>query len=346
MNTWEDPLSLSREDMRTLVRLACDYKNGIGADGMILINQPRAGQEPTPAFRMDFYNPDGSTGMLCGNGARAAVQAAKACGLVSNSSTVNFEVLGAVNRAEFFPHGSIRVFFQDPREIRLEFQLPLEEDAARVLCSYVDLGSQHAVVFFDELQKLPLLKKEGKGATLEELNVAQYGALLRWHPEFAPLGANANFIEVREDGEERYLRIRTFERGVEGETMACGTGCMASAIVALRTGRIANTPIRLLTQSGEFVTVNFSDGDRHISHLSLEGPVLAGEEGTPFSMSPHGPWMSNSSKSPMNAPSLARHAVTRAIVALVLISIFSCRAGRNRSSRMSFRSFRRIRAHS
>src|SRR5439155_25292926 len=87
-------------------------------------------------------------------------------------------------------------------------------------------------------------------------------------------------IEVREDGEEKYLRIRTFERGVEGETLACGTGCMSSAIVARMTGRISKTPIRLLTESGEYVTVNFAlDGDR-VTNLSLEGSAIAGEQGT------------------------------------------------------------------
>ncbi len=313
MNTWEDPLSLSREEMRAFVQAACDYKNGIGADGVILINQPapriagdapglspRRGEEKNPAdFRMDFYNPDGTTGMLCGNGARCAVEAARKFDFVAGSHT-NFEVLGAMNPAEILPNGDIRVYFQDPKIIRLNFKLPLEE-GHEVSASYVDLGSQHVVIFFEELTKNPLLFKEGalaknpllfkegagggrlgkaRGTTLEDFPIAHYGALVRWHPEFAPVGTNANFIEVREDGEEHYLRIRTFERGVEGETLACGTGCMSAAIVARMTERIAKTPIRLLTQSGEFVTVNFSVSGEHVSNLSLEGTVVRGEEGT------------------------------------------------------------------
>ncbi|SRR5579883_84388 len=280
MNTWEDPLSLSREEMQKLVRAACDYKTGVGADGIILINQ-----SSSAPFRMDFYNPDGSTGMLCGNGSRCAVQAAGHFGFATEAKT-EFEVLGAVNRAEVLANGDVRVYFQDPTVIRLNFDLPVENNAS-VKAGYVDLGSQHVVVFFDELQnRLPFLKKteaEGgimSGGGVDSLDVAHYGRLLRWHPEFAPVGANANFIEVREDGEEKYLRIRTFERGVEGETLACGTGCMSSAIVARLTGRIPQAPIRLLTQSGEYVTVNFElSGDR-VSKLSLEGSVIAGEEGT------------------------------------------------------------------
>ncbi|HZK75490.1 MAG TPA: hypothetical protein VFD13_01165, partial [Candidatus Kapabacteria bacterium] len=182
------------------------------------------------------------------------------------------EVLGAINHAEILPNGVIRVFFQDPTIIRLNFKLPLEE-GREVSTSYVDLGSQHVVIFFEEL------KKSGN-SSIEEFDIAKYGSLLRWHPEFTPLGANANFIEVREDGEEPYLRIRTFERGVEGETLACGTGCMSAAIVARMTGRITKTPIRLLTQSGEFVTVNFTIEGTQVSNLSLEGPVVAGEVGT------------------------------------------------------------------
>ncbi len=298
LNTWEDPLSLSRDEMRALVRAACDYKTGAGADGIILINQPapsphivgdalsprrgeensfnnsdlpagrRAGGGAVASFRMDFYNPDGSTGMLCGNGSRCAAQAARQYGFAS-TETVGFEVLGAINTASFLPNGSVRVHFQDPTVIRLNFPLPLESGHS-ITANYVDLGSQHVVVFGNEL---------GAASGVEELDVAHYGRLLRWHPEFAPVGANANFIEVREDGEEKYLRIRTFERGVEGETLACGTGCMSSAIVARMTNRILKTPIRLHTQSGEFVTVNFTLVGNQVTHLSLEGSVLKGESG-------------------------------------------------------------------
>ena len=220
---------------------------------------------------MDFYNPDGTTGMLCGNGARCAVQAAREYGFVAGNAT-DFEVLGAINHADILNNGNVRVSFQDPSIIRLNFELPLEANE-NIVASYVDLGSQHVVVFYDEL------KKFGE-TSIEEMPITHFGPLLRWHPEFAPDGANANFIEIREDGDDRYLRLRTFERGVEGETLACGTGCMSSAIVARMTGRISNTPIRLLTQSEEYVVVDFVvvENDR-VSKLSLEGSAVRGEEG-------------------------------------------------------------------
>ncbi|HEY3874296.1 MAG TPA: diaminopimelate epimerase [Candidatus Kapabacteria bacterium] len=273
LNTWEAPLSLSREEMRAFVALACDRKTGLGADGMILINQPSLvpeSGEAVPTFRMDFYNPDGTTGMLCGNGARSAAEAARHFGFVPTNELgeTAFEVLGAIDKAEFLPGGAIKVYFQDPKEIRLHVPLSIEP-GFEVDASYLDVGSQHVVVFL-----------EGKTGNLETLDIAHDGPLVRWHPDFAPIGANANFVEVREDGDEQYLRIRTFERGVEGETLACGTGCMSAAIAARLTERILKLPIRLLTQSGEFVTVQFHTDGVHVSNLSLEGPVVTGEEGT------------------------------------------------------------------
>src|ERR1700733_14007134 len=209
--------------------------------------------------------------MLCGNGSRCAAIAARDFGFVSSDKT-DFEVLGNINRAEFLQNGDVRVFFQDPTIIRLNFELPIEPNK-NIIASYLDIGSQHVVVFFESLG-LP------SDQNIDSMDVDHLGSLLRWHKDFAPIGANANFIEIRDDAKGKYIRIRTFERGVEGETLACGTGCMSSAIVAYLTGRILQTPVRLLTQSGEFVTVNFKANGEHISDLSLEGRVVHGETGT------------------------------------------------------------------
>ena len=262
LNGFEDPLGLTAEQMTSFVMQTCDYKTGVGSDGLILINQ----SERAP-FRMDFYNPDGSTGMLCGNGARCAVMAAKDFHLIGGTATT-FEVLDAINRAELLNSGVVRVHFQDPVVIEIEREIGIDGEAVRT--HYVDVGSQHSVTFVSDLP--------GKN-DIETMDIATIGEALRWHSAFQPLGANANFIEVREDGDEKYLRIRTFERGVEGETQACGTGCMSSAIVAYLTGAIRTTPIRLLTQSGEYVTVNFVAEDEIIRDLTLEGTAIKGEEG-------------------------------------------------------------------
>jgi diaminopimelate epimerase len=269
MDTASDPLGIGRMEMELLVQAICDPNRGPGADGVILINQ--SNQAP---FRMDFYNPDGSTGMLCGNGARCAVRAATDRGYVHSDRTA-FEVLSAINQAELLPTGEIRVHFQDPTII--DPRMTLAIDSAIVTAGYVDLGSQHVVVFMSEMRKL--------GATdIESLDVAAYGPKFRHHERLAPTGANANFIEVLQDGDEHYLRIRTFERGVEAETLACGTGCMSSAIIAHVTGAINTLPIRLKTQSEEFVVVDFTlePSTLKVHNLTLQGSAVRGEAGVLF----------------------------------------------------------------
>ena len=267
LDTWHTPLELGDAEIEQLVRQACAHGNGgVGSDGLILID--RSASAP---FLMRFYNPDGSYGALCGNGARCAVQAAKDLGVVTGDTT-EFEVLGDVNRAELLADELVKVYVQKPKDIKLNFMLRLGHKLF-VNANYVDVGSQHGVIFIDELKKIDA------SVDMEDFRIGYYGPMVRWHVEFAPKGVNANFIEVREDQSGKYLRIRTFERGVEGETLACGTGCISSAIIAHATGAIDATSIRLLTQSGEFVTVAFDLIDGKAQNLSLEGSAKRGMKG-------------------------------------------------------------------
>lgn len=267
LDGWHESIKLDDQQIEELVRQACARTNGgIGSDGLILID--RSSSAP---FLMRFYNPDGSFGALCGNGARCAVQAAADLGVFTGEQT-EFEVLGAVNRAELLADEQVKVYIQRPKDLKLNFMLRLGHKLF-INASYVDVGSQHGVVFIDELKKIDA------SAAIEDLRIGYYGPMIRWHVEFAPKGVNANFIEVREDTEGKYLRIRTFERGVEGETLACGTGCISSAIIAHATKKIETTSIRLLTQSGEFVTVAFELVDGRAENLSLEGSAKRGDKG-------------------------------------------------------------------
>jgi diaminopimelate epimerase len=212
--------------------------------------------------------------MLCGNGARCAVQAARDWGRAPGAE-VDFEVLSAINHAELLSDGNVRVHFQDP--VLIEPHVSLEVKGETIDTGYVDVGSQHIVISIDALKSI--------GVTdIESLAIAELGPQFRYHAAVMPKGANANFIEIREDGDEKYIRIRTYERGVEGETLACGTGCMSSAIVAYLTGSITELPIRLETQSGEFVVVNFEvHGEAPIvRQLTLEGSAIRGESGVLF----------------------------------------------------------------
>lgn len=267
LDAWHEPIGLNDAQIEELVRKACARgSGGVGSDGLILID--RSNSAP---FLMRFYNPDGSYGALCGNGARCAVQAAADLGLVSGPQT-QFEVLDDVNRAELLADELVRVYVQKPKDIKLNFMLRMGHKLF-INANYVDVGSQHGVIFIDELQKID------KNVSMDDLHIGYYGPMVRWHVEFAPKGVNANFIEVREDEQGKYLRIRTFERGVEGETLACGTGCISSAIIAHATKQIDSTSIRLLTQSGEFVTVAFEMIDGKAQNLSLEGSAKRGMKG-------------------------------------------------------------------
>lgn len=260
------PALLDETKLVRLVRESCDRIRGVGSDGLILLSP----SDEAP-FEMRFFNPDGSFGALCGNGARCAVQAARDAGIVSGSRT-EFAVLGAINRAEFLRPEYVRVFVQRPKDIKLNFSLRMGRKIF-IDASYVDVGSQHSVVSMDQINRLD------PNARLDDFKIEFFGPMLRWHIDFAPVGANANFFEVREDVEGKYLRIRTWERGVEGETLACGTGCISTAIIAHATKRIDNTSIRLLTQSGEFVTVAFEMIDGRAEDLSLEGSAIKGRSG-------------------------------------------------------------------
>jgi diaminopimelate epimerase len=257
VDAFTNPTVFGKVKLKALAQTVANRKGPIGSDGMIVI-----ARSPRAPFMMNFYNPDGSFGALCGNGARCAVQAAVDFGVITSPDT-NFEVLGELVRAEQPSETTLRVYYNDPKKIKLKFKLSVGGDL--VDCSYVDLGSQHGVMFID---------------SIEDLDINKYGSAVRNHKDFEPLGVNANFAQIMSDDEGEYIRIRTYERGVEGETLACGTGCMSTAIAAYGLKKVRAFPIRLKTQSGEFVKVNFNiDDDGHVSNLSLEGSAVRGKSG-------------------------------------------------------------------
>lgn len=270
IDAFNNPTVFGKVKLKALAQTVANRKGPIGSDGMIVL--ARSGRAP---FMMNFYNPDGSFGALCGNGARCAVQAAMDFGVITSPDT-QFEVLGELVHAEQPSDTTLRVYYNDPKKIKLKFKLSLGGEL--VDCSYVDLGSQHGVIFLDDKGATGRLTLQSQ--SIEDFDVNKYGSAVRNHKDFEPLGVNASFAQIMNDAEGEYIRIRTFERGVEGETLACGTGCMATAIAAFGLKKVANFPIRLKTQSGEFVKVNFTTAsDGHIHDLSLEGSAVRGKSG-------------------------------------------------------------------
>ncbi len=232
-------------NMKDFVVSLCKPHTGIGADGLILIEHP---QNPDNHFRWQFFNADGSVAEMCGNGSRCAVRFAYERGIVGEE--VRFETLAGVIKAWVIEGGRrVKVQLTEPKDYR---EVKLDINGERIEGSFINTGVPHFVAVVVEL---------------ERLDVVKVGRSIRFHPEFQPRGTNVNFIKPLS---ERAVKIRTYERGVESETLACGTGATASALVAYMKGLVSAKPVEVLTSGGELLRIDFSDDFREVF---LEGGV-------------------------------------------------------------------------
>ncbi|MBU0926721.1 MAG: diaminopimelate epimerase [Spirochaetes bacterium] len=247
-----------------IVRL-CERRYGIGADGLMMLRPGNAGV----AFDVEFFNADGSGGVLCGNGARCAIERARILGLARPGETIRFRFAGAVYSGASLGEGLARLDM-DPRFAMGEPRLIRVGDLL-LRGRFVDVGSRHFVVDVDAIED-----SEGGRAfgDLDDVPLETLGRAVRHHPEFGPLGVNANFTELR--GGRLY--VRTFERGVEAETLACGTGSASSALVRWRDGQ-AEPPIVVVARSGDELQIGFGVRDGQVEGLTLTGPAFQSFEG-------------------------------------------------------------------
>lgn len=214
-------------DRQELVTKTCARNVSIGADGMMLIEDSDKAD-----FKWRFYNCDGSEAEMCGNGARCAGRFAYLNGIAGKKMT--FETIAGIIEAEVKEGVNVKVQLTEPIDRRDDYTIELDDETLNV--DNINTGVPHVVMFTDEI---------------EELDIMKYGAGIRYHDEYKPAGTNANFCKMQDDG---ILRVRTYERGVEGETMACGTGCVACAIFAVDKG-LAQSPVTCRTSSGLLLTV-------------------------------------------------------------------------------------------
>ena len=245
-------LFFPRESMKAFSALACHRRKGIGADGVIFID-PHVSLD----FTMLFFNPDGSDGSMCGNGGRCAALFAVQHQLAGKRQA--FEVLGMQYNAEIHD-GTIRIYFPPPKKLRFSFSLNVFDQ--RIITHYAHVGAPHAMIFIGDIVE-PLV------TSLEALNVDAWGRAVRTHPEFQPEGVNANFLSIDAEG---IVQLRTFEKGVEAETEACGTGTIASALTAHFVKGL-QPPITVRTHGGDVLTVGFDVVDATVQNLFLEGPA-------------------------------------------------------------------------
>jgi len=255
-----------------IVRL-CDRRYGIGADGLMVMKPGSGGA----AFEVDFYNADGSGGMLCGNGARCAIERARTLGLVRTGERIRFSFAGADYAGVSLAEGRAR-FELDPR-FRMDQPRTIRVGDLTLRGRFVDVGSLHFVVDVGAI-----LDSEGSQAyaDIDAVPLETLGQAVRHHGDFGAQGVNANFTELRGGR----LFVRTFERGVEAETLACGTGSTSSALVRWCDGQ-AGPPVTVVARSGDELIIDFDipaespdqPGSWTAPRLSLTGPAFLSFEG-------------------------------------------------------------------
>lgn len=215
-------------------------------------------------FKMNYYNRDGTGDSLCGNGLRCTMRFIND-NKISEKDELNIEAVSKIYVCKNTTDGQISVSFPPPEKIKTNFKLKVhfQEWWELLNCSYVDCGSPHIVIFIDEIEK-PAVNK------LDEVNINEWGRNIRMHKDLMPEGANVNFVKVTSENE---IEIRSYERGVERETLACGTGAISSAIIFYIL-RNQFKPVKVLTKSGEYLTVDFDFENKKLTEVRLTGSAV------------------------------------------------------------------------
>lgn len=254
--------AFSDEELAELARRYCRRRWGIGADGLLALALP---QEPGTHYRMRYFNADGSLGTMCGNGARCLARFARLAGM--RDHTLCFETDAGIYQAEVPDalQAAVRLYLPPVGTYEPQPALFTSLDAAFASVAFIWTGTEHLVCFVPSVETVP---------------VATWGAQLRYDAALQPRGANVDFVEVVGEAQGRsILRARTYEKGVEAETLACGTGAVAAALVAWRQGRVRQLPIEVHMPGGVLV-VGFKPEEAGETMLFLEGPAEVVFRGT------------------------------------------------------------------
>jgi diaminopimelate epimerase len=240
-----------RGDLNAFSARVADRRRGVGADGVLLLER-----SPRKDFRMRYFNSDGSEADMCGNGGRCIARYAALVGAAP--SRMEFENLAGDFGAEVLDDGQVRLQMTRAHGLRLDLDLPVEGKTVRG--HSIDTGVPHLVVPVPDAAAV---------------DVKALGRALRTHPAFAPKGTNVNFMQVT--GKDSIL-VRTYERGVEDETLACGTGSVAAAVVAARLGKVSS-PVSVTTSGGDILLVSFNPGPDGADAVVLKGQAEVTFEG-------------------------------------------------------------------
>jgi diaminopimelate epimerase len=237
---------------RNQIAQLCDRHRGIGADGVLLLEKPTNRAD----FRMRYFNADGGEAEMCGNGARCFARFANKVG--GEKAKISFETPAGVISAEL-KGDLVTLRMTEPTDLRLNVDLPMTAQNKAV--HFINSGVPHVVI--------PV-------AEIDDADVRREGAGIRHHKMFSPNGTNVNFIEKRGPNK---IAIRTYERGVEDETLACGTGIVASALIFAASEK-SSSPITVLARGGDELQVGFEKVDGGFRNVTLTGPAEFVFEGT------------------------------------------------------------------
>ena len=232
----------------------CDRHRGVGADGLLAAEPAENGAD----FKFRYYNADGGEAEMCGNGARCFGRFTARL-LEEPRDLITFETIAGTLSARLIGD-EVEIAMSDP--FGLEVDSPVRIDDFDGAIHNLNTGVPHAVAFVDDLENFDVLK---------------HGAAIRYHAHYAPAGTNANFVTEVAPG---HIAIRTYERGVENETLACGTGMCASAILShLQNG--VPSPVKVDVKGGETLTIGFEgNAEDGFTNVTLKGPadfVFSGE---------------------------------------------------------------------
>lgn len=243
-------LSLSKELDTDTIAALCDRHRGIGADGLLAVEPAQKGAD----FRFRYYNADGGEAEMCGNGARCFGRFTAHLGEIVLKK-VTFETIAGTLAAEMIGD-DVRIAMSEPKDLQLNTDAKIPGFDAPL--HFMNTGVPHVVTFLESAN------------ALDDFDVFNYGTTIRHHAAFAPAGTNANFAAVLAPD---HISIRTFERGVEDETLACGTGMVASALVHhLLTG--APSPIKVTVEGGDTLEIGFEKaGEQSFANVTLTGPA-------------------------------------------------------------------------
>ena len=230
----------------------CDRHRGIGADGVLLLEKPTNRAD----FRMRYFNADGGEAEMCGNGARCFARFANKVG--GQKEKISLETPAGVISAEL-KGDLVTLLMTEPTDLRLNVDLPMPAEKKTV--HVINSGVPHVVI--------PMAK-------IDDTDVRREGAAIRHHEMFSPNGTNVNFIEKRGPNK---IGIRTYERGVEDETLACGTGIVASALI-FAASENCKGPVSVLARGGDELQVGFEKVEEGFRNVTLTGPAEFVFEGT------------------------------------------------------------------